>query len=103
VSSQALKYHPEAAIEATEAVRWYLEQSSTAAIAFFEQLKIAEKKVVQVPDRWGSYMHGTQICPFTRFPYGLIYQQRKNYILVVAVAHFKRKPGYWKNRVPRNR
>ena len=33
-----------------------------------------------------------------RTPYGIIYQARENYILIVAVAHLHRKPGYWKDR-----
>jgi toxin ParE1/3/4 len=97
-----LKYHPEAVIELTEAVRWYLEQSSDVAITFFEELQAVEKKVLQSPDRYGAYLHGTRLCRFKRFPFGLVYQQRQDYILIVGVAHLKRKPGYWKSRLPRH-
>ncbi|MFT5622717.1 MAG: hypothetical protein ACI9FZ_000642 [Bacteroidia bacterium] len=30
-----------------------------------------------------------------RFPYGIIYRIEADIIYVVAVAHFKRRPGYW--------
>jgi hypothetical protein len=100
-SSCELKYHPEAAAEILPAIRWYLEKSSTAAIDFFEQLRHAEQMVQQSPEHWGSYLHGTRVYRLNRFPYGLVYQVREGYILVVAVAHLNRKPGYWKDRLPR--
>jgi hypothetical protein len=33
------------------------------------------------------------------FPYRLIYWTEGDYSLVVAIAHSKRRPGYWKGRV----
>lgn len=67
---------------------------------FFDQLQLAELNVLQSPERYGTYLLGTRLCRFKRFPYGLVYQQRHDYILIVAVIHLKRKPGYWKNRLP---
>ena len=32
------------------------------------------------------------------FPYAMIYEVRDTEILVVAVAHNRRKPGYWRKR-----
>jgi hypothetical protein len=34
----------------------------------------------------------------TRFPYLVVYREDATRILVVAVAHEKRKPGYWRKR-----
>jgi len=36
-----------------------------------------------------------------RFPFSLIYSVEADAILIVAVAHYLRRPGYWKNRVTR--
>jgi toxin ParE1/3/4 len=35
-----------------------------------------------------------------RFPYQLIYRVESDEIVVYAVAHQKRRPGYWRKRVP---
>jgi hypothetical protein len=35
----------------------------------------------------------------SRFPYQIVYRRRPDEIVIVAVAHVKRKPGYWKDRV----
>jgi hypothetical protein len=34
-----------------------------------------------------------------RFPYGVIYRVREEVIWVVAIAHMRRRPGYWLDRV----
>ena len=33
-----------------------------------------------------------------RFPFSVVYVQRRNEIVVLAVAPFRRKPGYWRSR-----
>jgi hypothetical protein len=34
-----------------------------------------------------------------RFPYDIVVRERVDEIIVVAVAHQSRRPGYWKNRL----
>ncbi len=34
-----------------------------------------------------------------RFPFSLIYSVEADAILIVAVAHYGRRPGYWRDRV----
>jgi mRNA-degrading endonuclease RelE of RelBE toxin-antitoxin system len=38
-------------------------------------------------------------CPLLRFPYRIIYEVRENELVVLAVAHDRRRPGYWRRRV----
>lgn len=33
------------------------------------------------------------------FPYAIIYVDRPDGVWIVAVAHFKQRPGYWKSRL----
>jgi hypothetical protein len=33
------------------------------------------------------------------FPYGVLYTVEPDFILIVAVMHGSREPGYWKRRV----
>jgi hypothetical protein len=39
-------------------------------------------------------------CLVNRFPYGIYYGIKDGTIVVIAVAHLKRKPAYWKTRMP---
>jgi len=34
-----------------------------------------------------------------RFPFGVVYGVMDDQIVVVAIMHTRRKPGYWKNRM----
>lgn len=99
-SNLPIKYHPEARSEVLSTVRWYLSKSAIVAQSFFEELRIAERQVQENPETWGVYEQECRIYRLRRFPYGVVYQQRENYILILAVAHLHRKPGYWKHRVP---
>jgi toxin ParE2 len=38
-----------------------------------------------------------RICRIKRFRYGVVYVCREAEIVVVAVMHLYRRPGYWKN------
>ena len=33
------------------------------------------------------------------FPFGIVYEVMGNQVVVVAIIHTRRKPGYWMNRV----
>lgn len=36
-----------------------------------------------------------------KFPYAVVYLELVDEIVVVAIAHSHRKPGYWRGRIPR--
>lgn len=41
---------------------------------------------------------GYRRCIFSVFPYGVFFKVMDDYIYIIAVAHHKRKPRFWKNR-----
>ena len=38
-------------------------------------------------------------CLADIFPYGVLYTIEDDYVLIVAVMHLSREPGYWKKRI----
>jgi plasmid stabilization system protein ParE len=94
------EFHPEALREAWEAHRWYEERDRQAASSFLAELDHAQEKVVTQPERWPTHLHGTRRYRFRRFPYVLVYHTTPERIVVLAVAHAKRRPRYWKTRQP---
>jgi hypothetical protein len=37
---------------------------------------------------------------WTAFPFAIVYVELDTEVLILAVAHGKRRPGYWRERVP---
>jgi toxin ParE1/3/4 len=100
MNAPTFEFHPEALLEAWEARRWYAERNLQAAESFLAEFDHAREQVVAHPDRWPPYLHGTRRYRFRRFPYLLVYHATPERIVVLAVAHAKRRPGYWKTRQP---
>jgi plasmid stabilization system protein ParE len=92
-------FFEEADEEVEERRRWYREQSETAEAAFLRELDHAVGVVLDAPRRWPQYIAGTQRYVFSTFPYSLVYFVENETIQVVAVAHQKRRPGYWLKRL----
>jgi plasmid stabilization system protein ParE len=93
-----IEFHPDALEEADTARKWYAERSPVAELAFLTELNNAVELVAKNPETWPEYEFGTRRYVFQRFPYSLIYRCVKARIQIIAVAHAKRKPGYWKYR-----
>ncbi len=94
-----VEYYPEAKSEIREAARWYDSKVDGLGLEFLLEVKDAETYIVQNPELWSYYEAGTRRYILHRFPFAVIYLTSKERIQIVAVAHCKRKSGYWKNRL----
>ncbi len=94
-----LDFHPAAISESRKAFLWYRQRSHTAAESFRVALEFAVEQITLTPDRWPTYFHGTRYRPMRRFPYLVVYRIHPDVVQVVAVAHAKRRPGYWFRRL----
>jgi toxin ParE1/3/4 len=94
-----VELHPEAAAEATAAYEWYAEHSASAADRFLAELDLAVEKIAATPMRWPIYLNRTRRYLLQRFPYIVVFRQsEEDLIEIVAIAHGRRRPGYWKSR-----
>lgn len=93
-----LEFHPEAIEEARTAKQWYAERGALIADAFVAELDQAAKWILETPRRFPVYSHGTRRYLLHRFPYMVVFRETKCVVQVIAVAHARRKPGYWKGR-----
>jgi toxin ParE1/3/4 len=96
--ARPLEVHPEAVLEAQAAYRWYRDRNSAAAEASLAELDRAVELISETPVRWPIHVHGTRRFLLRRFPYGVVYRELGETIQIVAVAHGRRRPGYWKER-----
>jgi toxin ParE1/3/4 len=94
----------EAAQEAIEAAAWY-EQERTGlgrdfARAIESALDLLQEDIIPLAPMPGAAgARGAKRLILKRFPYDVVAQERLGEILVVAVAHHSRRPGYWRHRL----
>ncbi|MBI4164482.1 MAG: type II toxin-antitoxin system RelE/ParE family toxin [Acidobacteria bacterium] len=98
MSGKPVEFHPEALAEAEAALAWYQERSLRAAEVFVRELEKGIDALSDAPHRWPQYEHGCRRYPLLRMPYLLIYRETAASIQVLAVAHGRRRPGYWRVR-----
>jgi toxin ParE1/3/4 len=93
-----LDFHPQAAEELEAAFDWYAERSRAAAVAFVDEVDDALQKIAAEPDRWPQHTHGTRRYLLRRFPFLVIYRVVDKRVQIIAIAHARRRPGYWRSR-----
>jgi plasmid stabilization system protein ParE len=98
MSATSFSFHPAAIEEAISATRWYRERSSLAATNFVAELNEAIDRILEAPHRWPLSSRGTRKLKLPCFPFLLIYREVDGSVLILAVAHGSRRPGYWKSR-----
>jgi plasmid stabilization system protein ParE len=98
MAGRTVEFHPFAAEEAAHAVAGYALRSSVAARAFLTELERSVHQVSESPRSFPQCMLGARRIAFRRFPFMLVHREVQFAIQVIAVAHRKRKPGYWRGR-----
>jgi toxin ParE1/3/4 len=98
-ATKSLLVHPLAWEEINAADQWYFRRSPEASDTFIVEITQAVERISQTPRLWPIYLHGTRRCILHRFPFSVVYLDDEDAIHIVAVAHHKRRPGYWGQRI----
>ena len=78
---------------------WYRGRSPDAAIRFRIAIRLAIDKVRSNPSLGIKIDETYQFYRLKKsFPFYLIYRTEPTKIVVVAIAHNRREPGYWRER-----
>ena len=93
-----ITFHPEASLELVEAAQFYDSRQEGLGNRFLDALDNALEAITEDPLLWRPDSCGRRQYLIWRFPYQLIYRIEKSQIIILAVAHAGRKPGYWKHR-----
>ena len=93
------KFHPEALAEYREATLYYAQRDPALALRFVETVEDAIRRIREAPERRRVLDEDVRRCLTRVFPYGALYTIEPEDILIVAVMHCGREPGYRKRRV----
>jgi hypothetical protein len=94
----------EAELESAEAAAWYDDRQPGLGDEFLSAIGHAIVEIRSEPSsfsRLESYVgrHEVRRCVLRRFPYLIVFACRADETLVVAVAHLRRRPLYWLERL----
>jgi plasmid stabilization system protein ParE len=90
---------PRAAADAQQARMWYRERSVGVARAFIAELDRIIDQIRSLPLAGSPRRPRTRHMLLRRFPYSVIYTVVEDRIRVIAVAHHKRRPSFWRKRL----
>jgi plasmid stabilization system protein ParE len=96
--SRLLVIHEAAAMEINEAADFYDIRSSGLGSMFVDEIQHAIDKIMEFPEASPPVRGRVRKKRIAKFPYSLVYSVRPDEIRVLAVAHHKRRPFYWRSR-----
>lgn len=93
------EFLPEAEEEFREAARYYETEAPGVGLAFIAEVHRAITSVVSHPRSAKKVRGCIRKKVLSHFPYSLLYSIETDLILIVAIAHHKRRPTYWRSRL----
>jgi plasmid stabilization system protein ParE len=94
-----VEFHPEARNEFEQDIDFYNLRVPGLGDEFCAAVRDASQKIQTDPLRFPRRKFGTRRLLVRRFPYAVVYREDPSRILIVAVAHGARRPGYWHERI----
>lgn len=91
--------HPGAAEDYEEAFIWYSAHGFDIALDFEREIERCLRLIVLNPLRWPKFDAERRRLIVRKFPFSIIYEMIGQEIVILAIAHGKRKPYYWRDRV----
>ena len=94
--SRSVRFEPEALLELSHAVNWYEDRRRAVDAAAHS---IAQQRILglRLPGLDSSSTVRRVAVP--RFPHQVVFQVVDEVVRVLAVAHDRRRPGYWADRI----
>jgi plasmid stabilization system protein ParE len=99
----SVRISQEADAEMAEAARWYQRQRTGLGTEFLDAIDTTVSHIAETP-RLGSLVPGVSDQAIRRravqrFPYHVVYIELSDQLQILAVAHDRRRPGYWVGRL----
>jgi plasmid stabilization system protein ParE len=91
-------FHPEALDEFEDAARYYAGCQVGLELRFISCVELALSQISEAPTRWPAFEQDVRRCLVHVFPYAVLYSIEPDHVLILAVMHCRREPGYWRHR-----
>jgi toxin ParE1/3/4 len=90
-----IRYHEAAEEELLNEIVYLEDRSEGLGRRFFGEIRRSETMLERFPESAPEILPGIRKHIMRKFQYSLIYSIEPDSVLVLAVAHHKRRPAYW--------
>lgn len=91
-------FHPDADDELAEAASFYESRVRGLGKSFAGEVGRTISFIREFPDAGSPSGSAARKVLVDRFPYSIVYRHIEDSVVIVAVAHVRRRPGYWRRR-----
>lgn len=91
-------FHDEAEAELLAAARFYDGEKPGLGVEFLLEIQRAARAIIAYPELGHRFSKRVRRVLVRRFPYGVLYRLEDERVFVVAIAHVRRRPSYWRHR-----
>lgn len=93
------EFLPEAEEEFREAARYYENEAPGIGVTFVAEVRRAIRSIIANPYAAAPLGSGIRSNVLKHFPYNILYAVDEDLLVIIAVAHQKRRPRYWRARI----
>ncbi|MCF8108480.1 MAG: type II toxin-antitoxin system RelE/ParE family toxin [Desulfohalobiaceae bacterium] len=93
------EFLPEAEEEFREAALYYEKEAPGVGLQFITEVRRGITFITENPYAAAGAGSGIRRKVLNHFPYSLLYSVESELIVIIAVAHQKRRPRYWRGRL----
>ncbi|MCE9640392.1 MAG: type II toxin-antitoxin system RelE/ParE family toxin [Betaproteobacteria bacterium] len=91
-------FHPEAEAELEDASLFYESRMPGLGKSFAAEVERTIYLIREFPDAGSPTGPMRRRVLVARFPYSVVYRRDPDFVVIIAIAHQRRRPGYWRQR-----
>lgn len=91
-------FHTEADAEFVDAAQFYEMRLAGLGASFVAEVERCVGLIRERPEAGSPLGASVRKVLVHRFPYSVIYRRETDRLLILAIAHQSRRPGYWRHR-----
>jgi len=95
---KSVEFHLEAEAEFIAAAQYYEGQAENLGLDFISAVERSYQRLMTFSESGHPFGRRLRRVLIPGFPYGLLYRADPDRIFIVAVAHLRRRPDYWRHR-----
>jgi plasmid stabilization system protein ParE len=91
-------FHPEAEAEFDDAALFYESRVMGLGRQFAAEVQRVVTFICKYPEAGARVRLPVRRALVDRFPYAVVYRRERESIQILAIAHVRKLPGYWRRR-----